>query len=127
MIWSSGLAKRGHVTTHAFGGEAEPIELTDRADFVAGIAVHCCVGANQGKAVLVFIDVMDRDLPSVGIVAEGALSAILAAMQICVAILTLFWSVAEDEILVAIDALCLSVPAAQRKPGLRMIEGRLGA
>jgi len=59
MIWSAGFAKRGHVAAHAFGGKSEAVKLSDRADLMAGVAVYGGVGADQGKTVLMFIDVVN--------------------------------------------------------------------
>ena len=39
MVRGRCLSKRGQVAAHAFGGESEAIELSDRSDFVAGITV----------------------------------------------------------------------------------------
>src|SRR5689334_7858403 len=73
------------------------------------------------------IDVVNRNLPAIGVVAELTLRAILAAMQIGVAVLALYWGVAEIKILVAVAALHFGVPATQRKLGLRMVEFEFGA
>jgi hypothetical protein len=78
------------VTTHAFGGEPEAVELSDRADLVTGIAVYGCMSADQRESILVLINVVYGNLPAVGVMAELTLRAILAAMQICVAVLALY-------------------------------------
>jgi hypothetical protein len=52
----------------------------------------------QGEPVLVLVDVMDRDLPAVSVVAKFAFGPVLSAVQICVAILALIGSVCEFEI-----------------------------
>jgi hypothetical protein len=80
------------------------------------------MGTNQRKAILVLIDVVDRHLPSICVVAEFALCAVLAAVKISVAILTFLRNVAEIEVGVAIETLHNSVAPAQRKPGSRMPE-----
>lgn len=90
VVGSGGLAKRGHVTTHAFRGEPEAVELADRADLVAGVAVYGCMSADQRESILMLIDVVNGNLPAVGVVAEFTLRAILAAMQIGVAVLALY-------------------------------------
>jgi len=59
MIRSAGFAKRSHVAAHAFGGKTEAVELSDGADLMAGVAVYGGVCADQGKAVLMFIDVVN--------------------------------------------------------------------
>jgi hypothetical protein len=127
MAGGSGLAKGGYVTAHAFGGEPEAVELSDRADLVAGVAVYGRMSTDQRKSILMLIDVVNGNLPTIGVVAEVTLGAILAPMQIGVAVLALDGGVAEIEILVAIDALHFCVPATQRKLSSRMIEFEFGA
>ena len=56
------------MTTNAFSGEAEAVELANRSDLVAGVAVHDSVGADERKAILVLVDVVNGDLPAVGVV-----------------------------------------------------------
>ena len=80
MAGGGGLAKSGQVTAHAFGGETEAIKLADRADLVAGIAVYGCVSTDQRKSILMLIDVVNGNLPTIGVVAEATLGAILAAV-----------------------------------------------
>ena len=106
----------------AIGGESEAIELPYRSHLVAGIAVHHGMGPDQGKAVLVLVDVVDGDLPAIGVVAQLALGAILAAMQIGMAILALVGSVGEIEIGVTVTAGDRGMPAAERKSRLGVIE-----
>jgi len=127
MIWIVGFLKRTQVTAHAFGGESKTIELADGAHLVAGIAIHGGMSTDQGKTILMFVDVVNRNLPSVGVVAECALSSVLPPMQVCVTVLTLQRRVAEDQSLMAIGALRFCVPSAQRKPGVGMVELQLGA
>ena len=73
------------------------------------------------------IDVVNGNLPTVGVMAEFTIRAILAAMQIRVAVLALDGCVAEIEILVAIAALHFRVPTTQRKRSSRMVELEFGA
>jgi len=87
VIGICGFAKCTQVAARAFGRESEAIELADRTNLVAGIAVDSSVRSNQGKSILMFINVVNGDLPAIGIVAKAALRAVLAAMQIRVAIL----------------------------------------
>ena len=49
--------------------QSEPVELADRPYLMTGVAVHHRVCANQGKAVLVLVDVVNRNRPAVGVVA----------------------------------------------------------
>jgi hypothetical protein len=126
MAGGSGLAKGGYVTAHAFGGEPEAVELANRPDLVAGVAVNGCMSTDQRESILMLIDVVNGNLPTIGVVAEVTLGAILAAMQIGVAVLALDGGVAEIQILMAVDALHLRVPAPQRKLGSRMGEFEFG-
>lgn len=84
------------------------------------------MSADQRKAVLVLIDVVNRNLPAIWVVAEFTLRSIFATMKICVAILAFVWDVAEIKIRVTIHALHYRVASAQRKSGLRMCEFRFG-
>jgi len=106
------LAEDIHVATHAFRGKAKAIELPDRADFVAGIAIDHGMGANQREAILVLIDVVNGDLPAIRVVAEFAFRAVLAAMKIRVTVLTLIRGIAELQVGVAVDAVHFHVAAA---------------
>jgi hypothetical protein len=127
MIRIARFLKRTQVTANAFGGEPKTIELADGAHLVAGIAIHGRMRANQGKTILMFVDVVNRNLPAVGVVAECALSSVLPPMQIRVTVLTLHWRVAENQSLMAIGALDFCVPSAQRKLRMGMVELQLGA
>lgn len=73
------------------------------------------------------IDVVNGDLPTIGVVAEFTLRAVLAAMEIRVAVLTLHRNVAEIKVLMTVAALHFRVPAAQRKFSSRMVEFEFGA
>jgi len=77
------------MAAHAFGGEPEPIELADGTNLVAGVAVDGGMTSDERKSILMLIDVVNGDLPAIGVVAEFTLRSILAAMQIRVAVLTL--------------------------------------
>lgn len=83
------LAKCTQMAAHAFGGEPEPIELADGTNLVAGVAVDGGMTSDERKSILMLIDVVNGDLPAIGVVAEFTLRSILAAMQIRVAVLTL--------------------------------------
>src|SRR5947209_7371182 len=78
--------------------------------------------ANQGKAILMFIDVVNRDLPAIGVVAQLALRTILATMQIGVAVLAFVGSVGELEIVMTVAASHGGMAALKREAGLCMIE-----
>ena len=103
------------MAAHAFGGETEAVELADGADFVTGVAVDGGVRPDQGEAVLVLVDIVNRDLPAIGVVTEFAFRAVLAAMEIGVAVLTFHRSAGEIEVLMAVDTIYFCVAAAQRE------------
>src|SRR5215469_36063 len=126
MIRTVRFSKRAQVAADTFGGESKTIKLADRAHLVAGIAIHCRMRADQGKTILMLVDVVNRNLPAVGVVAECALSAVFPPMQIRVAVLALHRRIAENESLMAIGALYFCVPSAQRKLRVRMVELQLG-
>src|SRR5580704_1642459 len=90
------------VATEAFGRKAEAVELSDGPHFVAGIAVHHRVRANERKTILVLVDVMDRYLPAVCVVAQLTLRAVLAPMEISMTVLALVRSISEFQIPVAV-------------------------
>ena len=89
MIGITGFAKCTQMAARAFGRKPKAIESADCTNLVAGVAVDGSVSSDQGKPILMFIDVMNGNLPAIGIVAEFALRAVLAPMQICVAVLAL--------------------------------------
>ena len=122
MIRSGGCFKVFCVATEAFGRKAEAVELPDGPHFVAGIAVHHCVRADERKTILVLVDVMDRYLPAVCVVAQLALRAVLAPMQIGMTVLTLVRSISEFQIRVAVAACDHRVASPQGKPRLCMVE-----
>ena len=112
VIGICGFSECTQMTTHAFGRESEAIELSHRANLVTGIAVYGSVSADQRKPILMLIDIVNGNMPAVGIVAELALCPVLAPVQVSVTVLALHWRVAENQILVAIGTLHFCVPAA---------------
>jgi len=105
VIGITGFAKCTQMAAHAFGGESETIELADGANLVAGVAVDGGMSSDERESILMLIDIVNGDLPAIWVVTEFTLRSILAAMQIRVAVLTLRWRAAENEILVAIGTL----------------------
>ena len=89
MIGICGLSECTQMTTHAFGRESEAIKLAHRANFVTGIAVHGSVSADQRKAILMFIDIVNGNLPAIGIVTQLALCPVLPPVQVGVTVLAL--------------------------------------
>jgi hypothetical protein len=111
-----------HVTTVAFGRETLPVERSHRPYFVAGIAVHGGVRTDQGEAVLMLVDVVDGDLPSGIAMADVALRAVLAAMNVRVTVLALLSYIREDQVGVAIRTPDLDMHAAQRESDFFVIK-----
>src|SRR5579885_1965808 len=88
MIWRPSLLKRFCMTTDALGRKPLAVELADGSGFVAGIAISYGMRSDQRETVLMFIDVVHGDLPSRDFVADVALRAVAATVNIGVAILT---------------------------------------
>lgn len=122
MIGVPRFAEGVQVATHTLRRKPEPVELPDSANFMARVTIHHRMRADQRKSILVLVDVVDRDLPAIWVMAQFALRPILSAMKICMAVLTLFWHMAEYEVGMTIHALYLRVPSVQRKIGSRMLE-----
>jgi hypothetical protein len=110
------------VTAHTLGRQALAIERTHRAYLVTGIAVDRRVRPDQRESVLMLIDVVDRHLPSGVAMAEITLGAVLSAMDIRVAVLTLISDLGERQIAVAILATKTLVHPTQREASLPVIE-----
>jgi len=68
MVRRARFPERGGMATYALRRQAESIELPDSSYFVTGVAVHNRMRANEWKPVLMLVDVMNRDLPAVGVV-----------------------------------------------------------
>ena len=111
-----------HMTAHTLGRQALPIKWTDRAYFVTGIAFDRRMRPYQGKAVLVLVDVVDRNLPTGVSMTQIALRGVFSPVDIGVAVLTLIADLAEDKISVAVLAAHTLVHPSQRKTGLAVIE-----
>jgi hypothetical protein len=122
MIRSSGFRKFLAVTAEALSRKSESIELPNGPHLVAGIAIRDCVRANERESILVLVDVMDGNLPTIAVVAQLAFRTVFASMQIGVAILALVGSICEFEIGMAVAACHSRVSSAKRKTGARMIE-----
>lgn len=112
----------GRVAAIALRRQSESIELTHRAHLVARIAIDHRVRANQWETILMLVDVVDRDLPPIAVVAQLALRTILSSMQIGVTILALVRRICEVQVCMAIAACHGCMPAAQWKAGVRMVE-----
>ena len=69
MVWRRSLFEVPGMTTDALRREPETVELSHGPHLVTRIAIHHSVCADQRKPILVLIDVVDRNLPAVGVVA----------------------------------------------------------
>ena len=92
------------MTTDALRGEALTVERSHGSYFVARVAIHSRVGTNQRKAVLVLVDVMNRNLPARVSMADVTLRTIFPPMNVGVAILALLADIGEHKIGVTVLA-----------------------
>ncbi len=116
-----------HVTAVAFGRQPLPVERSHRPHLVAGVTVDSGMCADQRKAVLMLIDVVNGDLPSGIAMAHVALRTVFAAMNVGVTVLALFAYIREDQVGVAIRTTHLDVHPAQREAGLLVLKLRNSA
>ena len=68
------------------------------------------------------VDVVNRDLPAIWVMAQFAFRTVLSSVQVRMAVLAFLRNIAELEIRVTIDTLHFRVPPAQQKSGLRVLE-----
>ena len=61
MIWSARFLEHVQVTTHALGRQSLAVELSDGASLVTGIAICHGMSSDKREAILMFIDVVDRN------------------------------------------------------------------
>ena len=122
MVRRCSLFEVPSMTADAFRREPETVELSHGPHLVTRIAIHHSVCADQRKPILVLIDVVDRDLPAVGVVAQLAFSPVLPPMKVRVAVLTLVWSVGEFEVGMAVAAGDGSMATAKGESRLCMIK-----
>ena len=99
-------------------------ELAVGHAFMAGIAVHGRVRSGQRKAIVVLLDLLDRDLPSADRVALLAVRAQLPLVNVGVAILAALSNVSENRPDVTFSATHRLMHAAQRIFCLVVIEFR---
>ena len=115
MIWIRRAPKILGVTRITLGREA--LKLSSRASRVARFAGNGRMGAEQRKAILVILDGLYGNAPSLHGVALLAIRAQLPAMDIRVAVRALCTDVAEDKLDVTIDAVDFFVHSPERKAG----------
>lgn len=100
----------------------EPLELPGSGVFVTGIALHHGMSPHERKAILVVLDRIQGDIPTLYRVAAFTIGAELPAMNVGVAIGAVGTYVFEDEAGVALGAANLLVHAAEGVPGGVMVE-----
>ena len=116
-----------HMTARALRRQSLPVERTHRPHLVARIAIHHRVRPNQREAILVLIDVVDRNLPPGVAVARVALRSIPPPVDIGVAVLALVVRLGEDQVGMAIRAADFRMHPAQRKTCFGVIKLRNGS
>ena len=94
---------------------------------MAGVAIHRGVRSGQRKAVVVLLDLLNRNLPSANRVALLAIGSQLPPVNIRVAVLASLPNVGEHRLYVALGAGHRLVHAAQRISRLIVIEFGNGA
>jgi len=102
----------------------ESLELTHRRARVARGTIQGRMRTHQGKAILVLVDLLHRDLPSLYGVALIASRAKLTLVDIGVAVGAFLAHVCEHRLGVALRATDPLVHAAQRKAGLVVVKLR---
>jgi hypothetical protein len=80
------------------------LEVATGRSFVAGIAVHSGVRSRQGKAVIVLLDLLDRNLTSPDRVAGLAIRSQLPLVNIGMTVLAALSNIAEHRLYVALGA-----------------------
>lgn len=89
---------------------------------MAGVAIERGVRAEEREPVLVIVDLLDRDIPSVDGVALLATGAKLPLMDVGMTVGALIPNVGENGFHVTLRAGNVLVQAAQRKLGLIVVE-----
>jgi hypothetical protein len=110
------------MTTDTLRRKTEAVELAYRPNLVARIAINNGVRPDERESVLVHIDVVNRNLPPISVVAQLAFSTVFPPMKIRVAVLALVRYAFEVQIAVAVAARDFRMPSAQREIGLTMTE-----
>ena len=111
MVGIAGALEIVHVTGVALGGE--PLEPSRGCTFVAGLAIHRRMSADEREAILVVANRCDGNFPAFDGVAGFAVRAKLAAMDIRMAVRALLANIRENQFDVALRALHFLVHAAK--------------
>lgn len=125
VVWSCGCFEFRGVAGIALGGHR--LEFAGGPSLVAGIAVHRSVRSSQRKAVVMLLNLLNRDLPTTDGVALLAVRSQLPLMNVGVTILATLSNIRENRPDVTFSATHGLVHAAQRVFGLVMIEFRSAA
>lgn len=105
----------------------QPLELADGCALVAGLAIQGRMRAHQRETVLVLVDLLDRNLPSLHCMALIAGGAELPLVDIRVAVRAFLTYIGKNWLGMALGAGHAFVHAAQWKTSLAMVEFRNGA
>jgi hypothetical protein len=106
----------------ALRGQA--LKLSGGRSFVAGGTIQRCVGAHQGKTVLVLVDLLRGNLPALYAVALLTTGAELTLVDIRVAIGALVTYIRKYRFDVALGAGDSLMQPTQRVPGLIVVKFR---
>lgn len=105
-------------------GSGHCLKLAIGSALVAGVAVDGCMRPSEREAVVVLLNLLDRNLPASNGVALFAVGSQLTPVNIGVAILTTLTDVGEYRLHVALRAGYRLMHAAKRISRLSMIELR---
>lgn len=125
MVGTSGRLEIGRMAREAV--RRHRLEAAGGASLVATIAIDSRVCASQREAIIVLLDLPDRDLPSEHGVALCAVCSQLAPVDIGMAILAALSNVGKHGFDVALGAGDRGVHASQRVFRLIVVEFRNGA
>ena len=125
VIWIAGFLKIGSVARNAIRGHR--LEFAVRGALMARVAVDGGMSPGQREAIIMLLDLLNRDLPSAHGVALLAVCAQLPLMNIGMTILATLADVAEHRLHVTLNACDRLVHAAQRIFSLIVIEFRNGS
>lgn len=109
--------------TRRAGGRESHI-LSDRCILVTLLAFHHGVGTEERKSIEVIFNRLHRYIPAQGSVAFGAIGAVLAAMNVSVAVRAVLADVSKYRLEVALGAVHLFVHPAEGIPGAVVAELR---
>ena len=106
-------------------GGRKPLKLADRRTLMAIVALRGRVGSEQRETILVFLHLLHGNLPSLHRVTLSTVRAHLSLVHVGMTVLAIFPDVRENRLHVALRALHFFMHAAQRIPGLVVLEFRV--